>query len=117
MARKIAILVLLILLVTFISSCVAQENFVTVKYRDTPVNIASSKFEYLNTDRSSFIDGAWYDKKNEYMIIKLNEVYYHYCGLPKFVWRRFKKAETFGHFYNQEIKGHFDCRVGYIPSY
>ncbi len=117
MAKKITILILLILLLTIVTSCIAPENYVSIEYRDTPVNIASSKFEYLNTDRSSFINGAWYDKKNKYMIISLNEVYYHYCGMPESVWMDFTRAESFGRFYNQAIKGQYDCRKGHVPDY
>ncbi len=92
-------------------------DYVEVKYRDTPINIADSRFEYLNTDISSFICGAWYDWEYEYMVIRLEETYYHYCGLPSIIWEEFKKAESFGRFYNQAIKGNYDCREGYIPDY
>ncbi len=93
------------------------ENLIIIKYRDTPVNIADSRFEHLNTVKSSFIRGAWYDNQNQYMVIKLIETYYHYCGLPKTVWDEFKKADSFGSYYNQVIKGEFDCREGYVPTY
>lgn len=34
-------------------------NYVEVKYRATQVNLAALGFEYHNTDKSSFIRGAW----------------------------------------------------------
>jgi len=115
--KRFFLLLFLLTIILFCVSCIASDNIVEVKYRDTPVNIASSKFEYLNTDTSSFIRGAWYDKENQYMIIKLNEVYYHYCGMPEPAWMDFKKAESFGRFYNQAIKGRYDCRKRYVPDY
>ncbi len=94
-----------------------NNNYIWIKYRDTPVNINNGRFEYLDTYRSSFIRGAWYDAQNRYMIIKLKSTYYHYCGLPKSVWYKFKMANSYGKFYNGYIKGNYDCRHGYVPSY
>ena len=92
-------------------------KYVEVKYRDTLVNLSNPKFEYLNTDKSSFVGGAWYDQNNQYMLIRLRDTYYHYCGLPENVWNNFKRAESFGEYYNQNIKGNFDCRLGKVPAY
>lgn len=95
----------------------ASVNYVDVKYRETKVNIAAPDFEYLNTDASSFVRGAWYDQRNQYMVINLSGVYYHYCGMPKSIWNDFKQAESFGSHYNQYIKNRYDCRQGYVPEY
>ncbi|MDY6826622.1 MAG: KTSC domain-containing protein [Bacillota bacterium] len=92
-------------------------NFVTVKYRDTSVDIAAPYFEYHDTTGSSFIRGAWYDQNNQYMVINLDGVYYHYCAMPYSVWMNFKRADSYGRFYNQYIKGQYDCRQGYVPVY
>ena len=89
---------------------------VRVKYRNTSVDRASGDFEYLPTS-SSFVNGAWYDQSNKYMIIKLMDTYYHYCGLPTTTWSSFKKASSFGTYYNSYIKGNYDCRQGYVPNY
>src|SRR5262249_3938794 len=40
------------------------KHFVWVKYRQAPVDLADRRFEYLDTSRSSFITGAWYDSSN-----------------------------------------------------
>lgn len=76
MMLKKSLLFFAVILIVLLSSCAQDVDYVDVKYRDTPVNVAASQFEYLNTDISTFIDGAWYDKQNKYMIIKLNEVYF-----------------------------------------
>ncbi|MDV7402381.1 KTSC domain-containing protein, partial [Arthrospira platensis SPKY1] len=89
-------------------------NYIYVKYRNTPVDIAAPYFEYLNTYGSSFINGAWYDAENKYMIIRLNGVYYDYCGIPIFVWQEFKNATSFGSYFNYRIKWNYDCRDNYV---
>ena len=86
-------------------------------YRATPVDLLGSQFEYQPTTGSSFVDGAWYDRANAYMIIKLDSRYYHYCDLPEEVWASFGRADSFGSFYNTQIKGRYDCRSGYVPPY
>lgn len=92
-------------------------NLVSVQYRATLVDLAAQQFDYLSTAGSSFVRGAWYDAANDYMIIRLDSTYYHYCGLPGSVWDAFSAASSFGSYYNGSIKGRFDCRGGYVPEY
>lgn len=105
----------------FVSSVPSENshypNYVTIKYRDDSVDIGHSRFEYLNTSKSSFVRGAWYDKENEYMVIKLKETNYHYCSLSRHVWSAFRKADSFGSYYEDKIKGNYDCRVNFVPKY
>ncbi|NLG05537.1 MAG: KTSC domain-containing protein [Clostridia bacterium] len=86
-----------------------QSNYVDVKYSDSSVNLEDSRFEYLSTAGSSFINGAWYDSAEEYMVIELSGTYYHYCGMPESIWKEFKKAGSFGTYYNDWIKGKYGC--------
>ena len=106
----------LILVILLFSGC-SHGGLVDIKYRDDDVNLSNSAFEYLNTSRSSFVNGAWYDDDNQYMIIRLDDTYYHYCGLPSGVWEDFEKAQSFGSEYNKEITGRYDCRDAYVPIY
>jgi len=92
-------------------------NYVTVKYRDGDVDVANPRFEYLDTSTSSFVQGAWYDFSEQYMIINLNGTNYHYCSLPSSVWQEFMTAESFGSYYNSDIKGYYDCRENPVPNY
>ncbi len=94
-----------------------KTQYVTIEYRETPVNLAADSFEYLNTASSSFIRGAWYDQGNQYLVLNLDGVYYHYCGVPGSVWTDLKSAESAGGFYQQSIKGRYDCREGHVPEY
>jgi hypothetical protein len=95
----------------------APNHVVWVKYRQTPVNVADPRFEYLDTSRSSFITGAWYDGSNSYMVIGLRGTYYHYCRMPRNAWDSFRSADSFGKHYNAFIKGNFDCRLRGVPAY
>lgn len=107
------------------SEATIQENqslsytprFEDIKYRDDSVDIAHPRFESHNTSRSSFIRNAWYDSTEDYMIINLNGVNYHYCGMPGSAWDGFKSASSLGSYYRENIKGDFDCRIHPVPSY
>lgn len=92
---------------------------VKIKYRsdNNLINICSKTFEAHKTASSSFIRGAWYDAKNQYMILKLKKTYYQYCSLPLNTWCHFKSAKSYGKYYNAVIKGRFDCRKYTPPIY
>lgn len=92
-------------------------NYISVKYRNTPVDINHQRWEKLNTSKSSFVNGAWYDSQNKYMIINLSGTNYHYCGLPSSIWSSFKSASSFGTYFNSKIKGNYDCRINPVPDY
>ena len=93
------------------------KHVVWVKYRQTPVDVADPRFEYLDTSRSSFITGAWYDSSNFYMVIGLRGTYYQNCGMPRSAWNSFRAADSLGRHYNAFIKGNYDCRLGGVPVY
>ncbi len=94
-----------------------QEFFVDIKYRDDDVDVGDPRFEYLNTSKSSWIKGAWYDNDYGYMVINLDGTYYHYCDMPESIWNKYESADSFGSDYRSYIKGNYDCREGYVPSY
>lgn len=85
-------------------------NYVEIKYKEDKVNLNNNSFEYLDTSKSSWIRGAWYDSQEKYMIIDLNGTKYNYYGMPNNVWEAFKRADSFGTFYNKNIKGIYDYR-------
>lgn len=95
----------------------AYHNYVDIKYREDSVDLADARFEYLNTSESSFVNGAWYDNSNLYMVINLSGTYYHYCGMPVGTWSSFGSADSFGTYYNKYIKGNYDCRNNPVPEY
>ena len=110
---------ILIILFTILLSLntVSASKYITVKYRDTKVDIQNGYFTCINTSKSSFVSGACYDQTNKYMLIGLKSTVYHYCNLDKTTWNSFKKASSFGTHYNKYIKGNFSCKSKSIPEY
>jgi hypothetical protein len=99
-----------VLLLGFAGDC--RSETVDVKYRG-PVDIAA--FKCTSIDRSSFIRRVCYDAANSYMVVKLNETYYHYCDIDSTTVDAFNTAASMGRFFNDAIRGHFDCRNGHVP--
>jgi len=91
----------------FIAGCINNEKeLIQLKYGD---KIDVSDFEHLDTSKSSFIRGAWYNSQNHDLIISLNDASYKYCNFPVPIWSGFKTAESFGKYYNSNIKGGYAC--------
>lgn len=101
----------------FSSSLTAET--VDVKYRGV---VDLTPFSCTDTPRSSFIRRVCYDDKNLYMVIQLNNTYYHYCELAKATFAEFTAAPSMGQYFNQNIKGSgsdgpYDCRTHRVPKY
>jgi hypothetical protein len=54
---------------------------VTIKYRDTPVCL--NTFTCTEISQSSFVRQICYDATKSYVLIKLNETWYHYCTVDR----------------------------------
>ncbi len=94
-----------------------NSNYISVRYRDGLVDVNHPRWQYQDTSKSSWIRGGWYDSESQYMIINLQGVNYHYCGMPKSVWESFRISSSFGTYYNNYIKGKYDCRLNSVPRY
>jgi hypothetical protein len=98
------------------SITLAQAEDVYVKYRHAnPVDL--KHFACTSTDRSSFVRRVCYDRANSYMLIKLRETWYHYCGIPADVVASLIAVGSVGTYFNRYVKGKFDCRINPVPSY
>jgi hypothetical protein len=96
----------------------AWAESVEVKYRGV-VDLAP--FACSDVSRSSFIKRVCYDRASQYMLIRLNSTYYHYCELPPATLDEFVTAPSMGQYFNQRIKGtgadgSFDCRTHKVPT-
>lgn len=112
------ITIIFVLIALFDLPTAAGQNVLWVKYRRTPVEV--SAFEFLNTSDSSLVRGAWYDRNNLYLILKLNETNYQYCNVSYEVWdglKDYDKHQSYGRFYLTKIKGNYDCRMFGEPEY
>ena len=93
----------------------ASAQSVFVKYRGN-VDLAPFKCEDIN--RSSFIHRICYDAAEQYMIILLQDTYYHYCEIDQVTVTALMEATSMGQYYNAHIRGiPFDCRTHKVPLY
>jgi len=94
---------------------------VAIKYRDTPVCLDT--FICTETPQSSFVQQICYDAAKSYMLIKLNETWYHYCSVDRASIDGLIHASSVGTYYNQHFRsqgpvhGPFDCRDNPVPVY
>ena len=94
----------------------ADSNFQWVRYRTTPVDVGEDKFERISRAASSLVYDAWFSARDNYLVINLQGVNYHYCAVPRSVWSGLNSAPSRGAYYRQAIRGNFDCRfVGTVP--
>ena len=105
----------------FIVSC-SKKNCSDINYNFSSYNnaieiVQNSSFaieEKVDTD-SSWIDSIEYyscDEVSGYLIIntKKDKSYIH-KNVPILVWNEFKKADSFGKFYNQNIKSNYYLEI------
>ncbi len=75
--------------------------------------IKSSKFninESVNTSKSSWVKSAHYyscDGRTGFFIIEAKGRKYIHANMPFIIWRQFKRASSFGSFYDHNIKGKY----------
>jgi len=93
------------------------QKWVSVKYRSDPVDVGAPYFDSLDRSGSSVVRDAWFDQANQYLVINLNGTNYHYCGISEDVWLSMQVADSLDYYYISDIKGRFDCRINYLPSY
>jgi hypothetical protein len=86
---------------------------VNVKYRGS-VNL--DPFHCADVARSSLIKRVCYQSAKSYLILGLNGVYYHWCGVPQSTVDAFMGAPSMGRYFNAEIKGKFICKEVGVPS-
>lgn len=82
-------------------------------YEQAITEIKSTGFsleDSVDTSRSSFIKSASFyscDSKVGYLIIGIRSTEYIYQNVPISVWEELKEADSFGSFYNNNIKGNY----------
>jgi hypothetical protein len=82
-------------------------------YREAESQILKTSFDLtdrVNTSESSWVRGASYyscDKRMGYFILKTDSGNYVHKNLPLGVWKGFKKAKSFGSYYDALIKNRY----------
>lgn len=113
--KKMKKLILILLLHFTIQAASAETIY--VKYRSDPVDTSNGFFKELTLKPSSLIKRLIYDEKNAYLLVKLQNTFYHYCGIPSSAVNAWSTAPSLGTYYSLNIKGRFDCRVFPVPDY
>jgi len=104
-----------------LTSWSALAECVTIKYRDTPVCLNS--FSCTNTPQSSFVRAICFDAAKSYMLIELNNTWYHYCAVDRASVDNLLEATSIGTYFNNHFRSHglvhgpFDCRDHPVPDY
>jgi len=95
------------------------ETCLSIRYCDCCVDLLAPYFEYVDSAalQSEIVEEAWYDGEQEYLVLNLNGTRYHYCSVPRFIWEGLQAAPSKGTYYNEEIKGQYDCRENPLPDY
>jgi hypothetical protein len=94
------------------ASAGALAETVFVKYQG-PVDLKT--FTCTDTE-SSLVHRICYQSEQSYLVVLLDQTYYHYCRIPSQEVTQWLNADSKGRFYLGNIKGNFDCRLGGIPE-
>jgi len=87
-------------------------------YDEAKSSISQASFqiqETVDTRKSSWIRGATYyscDGRTGYFLLGTDKKEYLFQGMPLAVWEGFKKADSFGDYYNAFIRGRFPLSLG-----
>jgi hypothetical protein len=110
-----------IVVLFMISSCNSHDcNNITegfISYKETLDFIHSTSFKFkdnVDTARSSFIRNASFyscSSKTGFLLVKIRSTEYIYQNVPIAVWEGFKNADSFGRFYNRNIKGKYQFKL------
>jgi hypothetical protein len=74
-------------------------------------------FRCENVWRSANVKRLCYDEREEYVLVSLKGIWYHFCGVPPATVTGWKKAGSKGRYYNDNIQGKYDCSVKHAPTY
>lgn len=105
-----------LVLLTLLISLLFAEKSIYVKYRGM-VKVDNQQLKHQSIQSSSLVTDMYYDSANKYLIVKLKETYYHYCGINSNVVSNWIDSSSLGSYYLNEIKGNYDCRIYPIPKY
>ena len=106
---------LLAVLSLAVSIGTAEADCVEVKYYAGRC-LDLARLNCTNT-KSSFVHQVCYDGSNRFMVILLRNTRYPYCNMRPEVVDDLLNADAKGRYYNEHVKGNFDCRVNPAPNY
>jgi KTSC domain len=72
-------------------------------------------FRCENVWRSQNVKRICYDEREEYVLVSLKGIWYHFCGVPEKTVSAWKKTSSKGRYYNDFVRGNFECQEA--PAY
>jgi len=112
MKKYIAFTAVLLLIVFSVHS-----RDINVKYRDGAVNVDNGNFVEFDLKSSSLVKEIFYDQKNEYLLVRLKNTFYHYCSIPVVTVNNWISSPSLGKYYNANVNRNYDCRINPTPEY
>lgn len=101
----------LFLLIVLMSNSVSAET-IYVKYR----GFVDLNLFVCSDTASSVVHRICYRKEKEYLVVKLGQVYHHYCRFPLALYQSWLAADSKGKFYQGYVRNNFDCQKTDIPK-
>jgi hypothetical protein len=102
--------VLVVALIAAAPAALAERVFVKARGE-----IDLAPFQCESIWRGANVKRVCYDEREKYMLVSLKGVWYHYCAVMPATVTSFKRARAPGRYYNDNIRGNFDCETA--PSY
>lgn len=79
--------------------------------------VSLTDFECPDLQASSFVNRICYDETRSYLVVLLNNRYYHYCEVDEATYTAWINAPSLGRYYNRQVRGGpFDCRDIGLPD-
>jgi hypothetical protein len=72
-------------------------------------------FRCENVWRSQNVKRLCYDEREQYVLVSLKGIWYHFCSVPAATVTAWKKASSKGRYYNDNVRGNFECQEA--PAY
>jgi hypothetical protein len=74
-------------------------------------------FRCENVTRGANVKRLCYDEQERYVLVSLKGIWYHFCGVPPATMIDWRKSASKGRYYNDNIRGNFDCSEAHAPAY
>jgi hypothetical protein len=74
-------------------------------------------FRCESVTRSVNVKRLCYDEQEKYVLVSLKGIWYHFCSVPPAMVNGWKRAASKGRYYNDNIRGNFDCSETHAPAY
>jgi hypothetical protein len=97
-----------------IAACPANAERVYVKARG---EVELAPFRCENVPRGANVKRLCYDAEEKYVLVSLKGIWYHFCGVPPETVTAWRKSASKGRYYNDNIRGNFDCSELHAPAY